>query len=272
MNPNTSYVLEFLKNNTLLINWESLIGAGKSTLCKSIAKHLGKYGINNTWYPEPINKKLLELFYSDPKKYAFSFQTIVIRERVHVSIDAYKYLLFDGNYASIDRSRCGDLSFGITHYLNKNISGEEFKVYTDLLNSTTLNNYSTVNINECVVYLECSPNKAKDRITRRGNNDEIEKCSIEYLTDLDFNYRKVLSNLSGLTKNDQSGGNKMSLLEQEAINELSKSNKNINIIFIDYNQDLKIESDETICEDETFKILYDIITKIKLNKNKSKVE
>lgn len=250
-------VLDYINNNKIIIYLEGLISSGKSSLCKSINVVLNKYNIRNTNYPEPIDKSLLNLFYSNPQKYAFTFQSIVIRERIHVNEDAIKYLKNDNGLAIIDRSRFGDCSFGIMHYNTNNISLAEFEVYTNLIKSNRLDKYSKRlgidtkdQIKDFLVYLFCTPEKSRERVIKRGNLDEIENCTIEYLSNLEMNYEKVL------------GNDKCNHVEQVAIDEIYR-NYNNNIIKINYNDDLTIKDDGLIEETQVFNILYQIITCIK---------
>lgn len=243
------YVLDFLRENPTLISFEALIGAGKSTLCTSIHRVVEKYNTKSTWYPEPIINDLLNLFYTDKKKYAFSFQSIIIRERVHVLLDAWNFVKTSGGFATIDRSRYGDFSFALMHLKNGNISPDEFAVYTKLVGDTS-GRYKHGDVNHHVVYLDCTPEKCRERIIKRGNQEEVDGCPLDYLRELEFNYLNVLKN-----KN-------LNELEIITLNEISKSCPSQKIIFIDYNLDLNINSEGYIEESQVFKILYDIIKQI----------
>lgn len=248
-------VLRFIKNNKILVYLEAIISGGKSSLCKSVNRVLTKYEVHNEWYPEPINNKLLDLFYSDPPKYAFDFQSIVIRDRVHTNEDAIKFLKKNKGLAIIDRSRFGDCAFGIMHHTNKNISDVEFAVYTDLIKSKRLDKYNSLlglepdKIKDFVVYLICTPEKARERVIKRGNVTEIQGCTIEYLSELEHNYSKVLHK------------NGLDTLEQAVIDEVYK-NYNNKVLFIDYNTDLQIDTDGFIAEHQVFEILTQIMKKI----------
>lgn len=248
--------LEYITNNKVIVYLEGLISGGKSSLCRSINRVLNKRKIRNTWYPEPIDGSLLDLFYSQPKKYAFSFQSIVIRDRIHVNEDAIFFLKDENGFVLIDRARFGDCAFGIMHYNNDNISNIEFVVYTNLIKSGRLDKYSQTlgldegKIKDFVVYLACTPEKSRERVIKRGNLLEIQNCTIDYLSELEINYNKVL------------GDEKTDALEQAAIDEVYR-NYNNNILTFDYNDDLNIDAEGYIEEKQVLLILCQIVDQIK---------
>lgn len=244
-------VIDCYRFNQVLFYLESLIGTGKSTFFKTALKLMNRNAIKTNCYPEPIDNSLLHLHYSDVKKYAFSFQSIVIRERVHINEDAFNDLLQgDADFIVLERSQFGDCGFALTHKKYGNISEKEFEVYTNLIRSNRLDRYRGSVKNEYLVFFRCSPEKARERIIIRGNKDEIENCTLEYLTDLDESYMKILS---------RKGGDE---LEQRAIDEVHRGYPNgMKTIIIDYNEDLQIDEDGCIVESQFFQILWKITEK-----------
>ena len=244
-------VLTYFQKNKLLILLEGLISGGKSSLCKSINFYLNKY-IKVRHYPEPINEKLLNLFYSDIKKHAFSFQSIVIRERVHVLSAAEDFLSKDeGDLSAVDRSEIGDCAFALMHYNSGNISDEQFEVYGDLtkpfLDCVELNNIKKVK--KCVVYLTCTPKKARERVIKRGNPKEMESCTEKYLEELEKSYMKVM------------GYGDINEKESLVIDQIffSLNIHRDDIIYINYEEDFEI-IDGMLTENDTFNILRQIIS------------
>jgi deoxyadenosine/deoxycytidine kinase len=65
---------------------EGEIGAGKTELVKAIAGALSARGLNTCTILEPVDKwkeiGILQLFYGDPRRYAYSFQTYVYATRI----------------------------------------------------------------------------------------------------------------------------------------------------------------------------------------------
>jgi len=68
------------------------IGAGKTTLIEALEKELNKAhgGIKTVFEPIKDWKKILELFYSDPKRWAYFFQTKVFVDYVKRIKEAIK--------------------------------------------------------------------------------------------------------------------------------------------------------------------------------------
>ena len=240
-------VIEYLNKYKLCLYLEGLISAGKSTFCKSVEHYLNKNGINFNNYPEPINDKLLNLFYSDMKTHAFSFQSITIRERVHLINNAYNFLHNKNKgLVLIDRSCLGDCAFALMHYKSNNISDEQFIVYADL--AKPFKNNKSKDIKKTVVNLDCTPNKARERLIQRGKINEMDSCSIVYLNDLKNSYNQVFT---------QQGTIKESNIIKEIYNSMDISVDNI--INIDYNIDHKLING-ILSEETTFKILYEVIS------------
>ena len=227
------------------------ISAGKSTLCRSIEHNIKKYNINYKHYPEPINQKLLELFYSNIDKYSFAFQCIIIRERVHLMEEAINYLYSEnGNMTVIDRSAIGDCAFALMLRKDNKINNEEFEVYADLTKS--LKQMVSPSVSSCkrvIVYLNCESNKARERVINRGNAQEIKSCTPEYLENLNNSYNKVLS------WNDSTGE------ELLVIKQVYDSIGTMDVISIDYNRDFRVVNG-ILSESDTFMILKEIIDQL----------
>lgn len=254
MTSHKDYVLNYIDQNSFLVSFESLIGAGKSTLCKSIDYTLDSYDYPTIWYPEPINRSFVKLFYSNIPRYAFSFQSIIIRERTHIYTDGLKFVMNNGGIAAIDRGPYGDLSFALMHRKSGNINPAEFAVYTELIEEypfpTNEIRSKYTDVKRYVVYLECSPEKCRERIIKRGNQEEIDGVTLEYLQGLEDSYFKILKE-DGLDSE-----------ERIALNQIKTSCLTTKSVFLDYNQDLQINSEGLIIEEQVFDILYEIIRQI----------
>lgn len=245
-------VIDFLSKNKLCIFLEGLISSGKSTLGRSCKKHLGKNGIIYNYYAEPINEKLLDLFYSNIRRHAFNFQSITIRERVHVRKGAINFLRAGGNVVVIDRSEIGDCAFALMHHKDENISDEEFEVYADLTKFKSVPDvYSGTDVKKVIVYLDCTAEKARERVITRGNEKEILSCTVEYLSSLKHSYEKVFKSRACSNK-----------LEETVINQIYDSIGTDDITYLDYNSDFNLVDGE-LSEEDIFAILYKIIERLK---------
>jgi deoxyadenosine/deoxycytidine kinase len=137
---------------------EGSIGAGKTYFSSRAAKRCGEYSVN---VPEEINPKLLELFYSNPKKYAFAFQLSVLETRTNgtrlrlleASLERDEALSASSSssgsnecvpQAYLDRSVLGDACFCVANYLQGNIDDAEMAVYWSVVGATKMEDVARV--------------------------------------------------------------------------------------------------------------------------------
>jgi deoxyadenosine/deoxycytidine kinase len=77
----------------LVVTVDGGIGAGKSVYINMIARKLSQRGWRITIIKEPVEKwresGILDLFYKDPKRWAYHFQTKAFHDRVVENIDAF---------------------------------------------------------------------------------------------------------------------------------------------------------------------------------------
>lgn len=172
-----------LRGNIIIL--EGLIGVGKSTLGACLYQFLLNCGIESKWFNEPINDKLLKLYISDMNKYAFSFQTIVARERLNIYKEAVKWSK-KGFVVFIDRSLIGDMSFAIMQRNKGYISTKEFEVYLNLISDQ-------VQEPHCTLFLDCSPKVAWERMKERGQKEEVSGYSLAYFEDLNRAYSEAFN-------------------------------------------------------------------------------
>lgn len=183
---------------------EGLIGCGKTTFCKSIKNMLINRGQKVYFFNESFNFDLLQLYLSDRKKYAFSFQSIMAMERKRVLKDAQQ-MSKDGYIVIIDRGLLGDYSFAKMLFQNGLINNDEWLTYHSLLfgsndNEILTNNFFE-NIDNCrVIYLECSPEIAFERMVKRNRLGEKESYSLKYFQHLDKCYKQTLDEFYPKTK------------------------------------------------------------------------
>lgn len=131
-----------------------MIGAGKSSYTELIAKELG----TKAFYESIQNNRILELFYADPKRWAFALQIYFLNTRFR----SIKAALTDQNNV-LDRSIYEDALFTQINYEEGNISEPEMDTYLDLLDNM-------------MEELEFMPKKAPDLlIYLRGSLDTVLK-------------------------------------------------------------------------------------------------
>lgn len=108
----------------MLIVLAGTIGAGKSSLAAALGEHLG----TDVFYEAVDNNPVLDLYYQDPKKYAFLLQIYFLNKRFKSIKEAYQA---DNNI--LDRSIFEDELFLKLNYKNGNVTKTELDIYQELL-------------------------------------------------------------------------------------------------------------------------------------------
>lgn len=175
-----------------IISIEGNIGSGKST----VVNYLKEYYKNNNdvvFLLEPVNiwssitdengKSILENFYENKEKYAFSFQIIAYISRLRIMNEAIK----NNPYSIIitERSLFTDrYVFAQMLYDDNKISEIDMKIYTYWFD------YFVYNIDR-TIYLDANPEKCIERILKRGRSGE-ENITLDYIKTCDEYHKKML--------------------------------------------------------------------------------
>ena len=148
----------------MLIVLAGTIGAGKSSLAAALGEHLGK----EVFYEAVDNNPVLDLYYQDPKKYAFLLQIFFLNKRFQSIKEAYKA---DNNV--LDRSIFEDELFLTLNYKNGNVTKTELDIYKELL-SNMLEELEGMpkKSPDLLIYIDVSFEKMLERITKRGRSYE----------------------------------------------------------------------------------------------------
>ncbi len=175
-------VKKILYMNLGIIILEGGIGTGKSTLGKSIVEYYNSKGLPSVYLPEFGDIDLLNYYISHMKEFAFSFQTIMIRERINLINKALR-LIEEGKYlVVVDRGIIGDLCFAKMLHKEGYISDEQYKIYGNLATLDSITNGGGVPIR--IVYLRNHVDVLLKRIKKRGIESEIKGYNNKYLEDL----------------------------------------------------------------------------------------
>lgn len=194
----------------VILSIEGNIGAGKSTLINYLKKNLTEVeDVPVVYVDEPVeewstvrsadDKSMLELFYADPKRYAFSFQMMAYISRL-----ANLSAVVDNHPESIivtERSLLTDYHvFAKMLHESNEITLEEYTIYCRWFHY--FNRFEISGI----VYLKCTPEKAMEHCVKR--NRPGETLSLEYLQKLQdkheawFATEKDIGVLTIKTEND----------------------------------------------------------------------
>jgi len=163
---------------------EGIIGCGKTTYAREVAKRLNLYVGG-----EPVSgNPFLEKFYEDQKRWAFSMQIFLLKERFKQQLHAATIAIGAGDWngSILDRSISGDRVFCRMHYEAGNIDEDSWEAYEDfhLLMCTQLFPPTLV------IKLQCTPETALERVRNRDRDAE-KTLSLEYLQDLDRAYHDL---------------------------------------------------------------------------------
>lgn len=164
------------------------IASGKSSFCKSLRDILVSKGYNVILYTEPLEKwrnvggmNLLQLFYENSKRWAFTFQINALLNVADMEKNALIYSL--NNYIVI-MERCSFSIFEIfCKYLSENVfSSAESSIIEDFKSKYT----SIINIYNKIlyVYLKTDYSTCHKRLQERGRSEEIGSIDLSYLQTL----------------------------------------------------------------------------------------
>ena len=160
------------------------IGSGKSTVIQEIQKLVQDV---RKVFPEPIEKwgSWLDIFYTNPTKYAFPFQMKIL----------YDFLYFDENTPPVvvtERSPIDSLYvFGKTLVDSKTMTYMEYNLFKDYVDSIGWKP-------NVYVYLKTSPTTCIERIKIRARNCETG-IDEEYIKSIHQAYDNIVEYLPGDT-------------------------------------------------------------------------
>lgn len=156
------------------------IGAGKSTLSKLLAKHLGGHLIREEVRDNPY----LDDFYANQQEYALRSQLAVVMARFELMRQHREH---DDEILVFDRSPEEDHVFAKLHHDKGNIDDRDMALYERVLGN--MKDLTCGRQPTCIVYIQCKPKVLLERIQRRGRECE-QGITIEYLTELNEAYEQ----------------------------------------------------------------------------------
>lgn len=175
---------------------EGNIGAGKTTLLKAIGQYL-----NVDIIPEPAMKwqqdgrtgNILELFYKDTSRWAYTFQSYAFITRIQAIIEHQK-VYSDKEAQLLERSvYCDRYCFAKYCYEAGFMTALEWKVYREWF-SWLIEQYEA--IPHGIIYLRVSPDAAFARMQKRCRSEE-SKITLDYLKAIHHKHEEWL-----IEKND----------------------------------------------------------------------
>ncbi len=189
--------MEHKFNKPLNLIVEGNIGAGKSTFLSIVKKNLDLdiiYEPHEQWQSVAGEHNLLELFYSDTKRWAYAFQTYAFVSRVvaqeKAKKEATKTLLFERSVYS-DR-----YCFAKNCYEMGTMTALEWSLYKEWFSWLV---ETHVTPPDGFIYLKASPECCLDRIFKRQREEE-RNVPLSYIEKLYEKHEEWLINKIDLTK------------------------------------------------------------------------
>lgn len=167
-----------------------LIGAGKTSVCEALEKTL-KCKVFFEPLPETDNF-MLEEYYKDPSKYAYSMQTLLLALRFQAQQEA-QWRSTRGELCIMDSSIYSDKAFLDVQAKCGYIDSYEYKAYEKLCEI----HFGFLQYPDLHLHLELSIDEEINRIKKRSRDCE---CNIErsYLEKLNNAYADLIPHLSKL--------------------------------------------------------------------------
>ena len=184
----------------MIVVIEGNIGTGKTTFLKNLikSKHLEETfkGKKIDYIFEPVDQWLnfkddeginvLDRFYNDIEKFAFSFQWLAFMTRIKSIMNS------NADIIVVERSVFTDKNVFVNSlYKSGKITNIEWKIYNEWFN-WILNTFKLQK--HLFIYLQADPKISMNRIKNRGREEE-KNISFEYLETLSKNHDEWLINL-----------------------------------------------------------------------------
>jgi deoxyadenosine/deoxycytidine kinase len=163
---------------------EGVIGAGKTTLARTLGEALGMRVLE-----EPVDSNpYLTLFYKDPKRWAYAMQIHLMGVRYGMQqLAAYEAVSGTSNGVLLDRGLPGDRVFARLHTLENNISALEWETYQRWYDIMTCSLIPP----SLMIFLDTEPEIAHERLKERDRDAE-KGVPLKYIQDLRKGYLDLM--------------------------------------------------------------------------------
>ncbi|KKP24199.1 MAG: hypothetical protein SZ59_C0002G0045 [candidate division TM6 bacterium GW2011_GWF2_28_16] len=177
---------------------EGNIGAGKSTFLSELAHSIKELEILtepvNNWANQIFGQSLLENFYKDTSRWAFTLENLAMIHRVKDHIEIQNR---NNQNILIERSiYSGHYCFSLNSFKNGHLTQIEWEIYS------TWANYLLKNCNPPVgfIYLKADPEVCMQRIKKRNRISE-KKITLGYIRQIDEWHEKFLIHKENIAQN-----------------------------------------------------------------------
>lgn len=168
------------QNNAPLIMIEGNMGAGKTTFLRLLQKHLDVDVIfepTDKWQSHSDENNLLNLFYKDTPRWAYTFQSYAFISRVNTILD-YKAKNKSNKIQLLERSvYCDRYCFAKNCYESGLMTALEWKIYVEWF-SWLVGKYTP--LPSGFIYMQTDPEVCYQRVLKRSRHEE-SSVEISYL-------------------------------------------------------------------------------------------
>lgn len=190
-----------MKKNTdeqRLFILEGNIGAGKSTFLKIVKQHFNVQTVvepHEQWQGVVGGYNLLDLFYKDPKRWAYTFQSYafvsrIMMQQAHTRVNPYTIQVLERSVFS-DRY-CFALNAHELGYIN----ALEWKIYCEWFGWLVADYMPKI---EGFIYLRTKPKVCYERLKKRSRYEEAT-VSVEYIQKIHEKHERWLLEKKGVEK------------------------------------------------------------------------
>lgn len=178
---------------------EGNIGAGKSTFLNLVSKHCPEISIIqeqlSSWDSQNQGKSLLEKFYTDPKRWAYTMETLsmVTRVKDHIYHQSHK-----NQRRIMERSvYSGHYCFAINGYESGFFNDVEWEIYLKWVDFLLNRRCKPP---RGFIYLQADPEVCMQRVAKRGRASE-KSLTLEYMKQIHVRHEKFLIEKEGVFDN-----------------------------------------------------------------------
>jgi len=167
----------------IFIGIAGMIGAGKSTLARTLGEHLGI----DVYYEPVENNEYLADFYRDTRRYSFPTQIYLLNKR----FQQHQEIIWRGRSAVQDRTIYEDAIFARMLADTGLMEERDYRTYLELVRN--MGNFMCKP--NLIVYLDVTPERSMERIRARDRGVE-SGITLEYLAALYRGYQDFVREIS----------------------------------------------------------------------------
>jgi deoxyguanosine kinase len=197
---------------------EGNIGAGKSTFLKNLAQYCDYFDIAqepvDSWHKKEDGSNLLENFYKNPHRWAYTLETFAMAARLQEHIKHAQ----NPKPIIVERSiYSGHYCFAKNDYLAGYMTEIEWELYQQWFN-TVIASFATPP--KGFIYLKVSPEVALARIKNRNRVGE-ENITLDYLKEIEKRHEEFLVKKDNILPNISNLPVKIFNVDQLSLNQES---------------------------------------------------